>query len=247
MRRLCSVATLVSFLAPCTALSAQESADRSELKGRVWQSGDSSVVVAGAEVQIVDAGMRRYADRDGRFQFAGVTPGSHELRVRMLGYQPYSTRFEISETSPDEQIVPLKRLPNALTRVVIEGRMVKVPARYEEAYRRGGLGSGKFFTREDIERLHPYDVKSMLGTLPGVMVNDRGVTFQRCEAPYVQVYIDGMRMTRWNHGDEEADRALRIVPPVAIQAMEVYRGHSQVPAEFLDNACAVVAIWTKAY
>jgi len=29
--------------------------------------------------------------------------------------------------------------------------------------------------------------------------------------------------------------------------MEVYSGITQIPTEFLDDACAVIVIWTKAY
>jgi hypothetical protein len=33
----------------------------------------------------------------------------------------------------------------------------------------------------------------------------------------------------------------------SIQAIEVCPGVGQIPAEFLADACAVIAIWTKSY
>ena len=76
----------------------------------------------------------------------------------------------------------------------------------------------------------------------------------------VQVYVDGVRMTRSGAaqvpspnsgvvpGDEyDVEHALKIVPPTAIQAIEIYTGVAQIPADFLADACAVIAIWTKSY
>lgn len=46
---------------------------------------------------------------------------------------------------------------------------------------------------------------------------------------------------------EEAINILRTVHPSSIQIMEVYSGLSQIPAEFLEDACAVIVICTKRY
>jgi hypothetical protein len=186
--------------------------------------------------------------------------------------------------------VALRRPPNTLTQVRIEGKAVKVPARYEDVYRRGANGLGTFITREEIERLNPVDVTSLFYRIPGVHVGSHGVQFMRCMDNVsgltpaglangtgggpgqgkVQVYIDGVRMTSPEigggfvtgpsggnsptgpsapslHDMSDYEEILRLVPPTAIQAIEVYRGVSQIPAEFLDDACAVIAIWTKSY
>ena len=54
-------------------------------------------------------------------------------------------------------------------------------------------------------------------------------------------------MTHDGPGESDMMHTLAAVNPTSIQAIEVYRGASQLPAEFLDDACAVIAIWTKAY
>jgi outer membrane cobalamin receptor len=183
----------------------------------------------------------------------------------MLGYQPLVTEMQFEEGHAYDRDVELRRLPYALTEVRIAGRAIKVPARYEEVYRRGARGLGTLIDREEIERSNAMEVKSLLQRIPGVLVDDRGITFQRCQTGLdglsaiggrgamrsvppakVQVYIDGVRMTGPNSADD-AEHVLRIVPPTAIQVIEVYRGVAEIPAEFLDDACAVIAIWTKAY
>ena len=247
------------------------------LSGRVTQAGDT-LGVAGAQIELLGTSVLHWADNDGRFRFQ-VPPGYYDVRVRMLGYQPWKARMEFADGRSDDRTIPLKRLPNVLTEVRIEGRPVKVPARFEDVYRRGALGFGKFFTREDIERLHPFDVQALLQTIPGILVDDRGVRFQRCTsdlsglspatgggAPLpakVKVYIDGLQVSKESQSqtldtrlgaptsgatnEDDVDHTLRSIRPTAIQAMEVYRGVGQIPGEFLSDACAVIAIWTKAY
>ena len=41
--------------------------------------------------------------------------------------------------------------------------------------------------------------------------------------------------------------ALHLVTPRDIEAIEVYTGVARIPAEFLEDACAVIAIWTKSH
>jgi len=222
------------------------------LTGRVTQAGDTSVGVGGAEVEIVGTGQRRYANGEGRFRFADMPAGSYELRVRRLGYQSATLRAVLDEGRSSELDFALHRLPNALTQVRIEGRMVKVPARFEDVYARAAKGDGTFFLRDEINRLNPFDVQSLLNLVPTVRTNDRRITFARCEGALsaqsesrVQVYIDGTRMTAG--ANTSVLDAIRLVHPSQIEAMEVYTGVARIPAEFLNDACAVIAIWTKSY
>lgn len=227
--------------------------------------GDT-IGIPGVDVELVGSGMRRQTGRYGQFRFEGVPVGSYLLRARAIGYQPWIAHVDVQDSRGYEQNIALQRVPTALTEVRIEGRMVRVPARFEDVYRRGARGFGRFITREDIDRLNPLDVKSLLGTIPTIQVNDRGVTFQRCQSgisgisagrpgswrpgqgPKVQIYIDGLRMTRDALGEEgDIEHVLRLVTPPAIQAIEVYTGVSRIPGEFMEDACAVIAIWTRSY
>jgi hypothetical protein len=65
----------------------------------------------------------------------------------------------------------------------------------------------------------------------------------------VQVYVDGIRVTALgaDRGSDPITSALRLVPMRDIEFMEVYRGTAQIPVEFVNDACAVIAIWTRAY
>ncbi|HEX7937727.1 MAG TPA: hypothetical protein VF483_01975 [Gemmatimonadaceae bacterium] len=72
----------------------------------------------------------------------------------------------------------------------------------------------------------------------------------------VQVYIDGVRVTRNNKASDvpddfqaqtEADAAMELVPPSSIAAIEVYSGVTRIPAQFSTDACAAIVIWTTSY
>lgn len=257
------------------AAAAQEPPERTELRGRVSLLGDTAVPVVAAEVELLSSGQRAVTDRDGRFRFAEVRPGEHELRVRRLGHKSATRRVVVEAGKVNTADVELQRAAAELSEVVIEGRRVKVPPRYGAVYERAARGWGKLFTREDIEQRNPSDLKALLATLPGVQTNDRGVTFQRCQADLhnlsaalsggsgsrstlsakrrpgnVQVYVDGLRLT-WTTDDQQAeadaDRVISRIHPSTIEAMEVYTGVARIPAEFLSDACAAIVIWTKAY
>lgn len=130
--------------------------------------------------------------------------------------------------------------------------MLKVPARFEDVYARAAHEHGTFFTRQDIDKLNPLDVGSLLDRVPSVYMSGNTPVFARCKGPLaggspgtstVQVYIDGTRVTASK--STAVPEALRLVTPRDIEAIEVYSGVARLPAEFLEDACAVIAIWTK--
>ena len=241
-------------------LKAQERTVGAELWGRVVQAGDTTGL-PGALVEVVGLSVSTTASRTGFYRLAGLRPGPQMLRVRMLGYQAVTMAVELREGRAEHKEISLERLPTVLTEVRIEGELRKVPPRFEEVYRRMATANGKFFTREDIERLNPPDVQALLMQVVTVRVSDQGIQFARCEqggayalsgggATGVQIYIDGRRMTgRLGSGSNsnEHREILRMVTPSQIQAIEIYGGVSRIPGEFLDNACAVISIWTRSY
>src|SRR3954469_4977521 len=117
---------------------------------------------------------------------------------------------------------PAPTLPS----VTVSGRTVRVPPRYEAAYKRAASGRGIYFTREEIEATNPRDLQSLMQRVPAVMISERAVTFQKCQGGLpspgadglgraqeakVQIYIDG-RKTSANDG-ESALEVLQSIPP----------------------------------
>jgi Carboxypeptidase regulatory-like domain len=132
------------------------------------------------------------------------------------------------------------------------------------------LGLGRFFDRGAIER-RGRRLTEVLATVPGVRV----LHVQNCAVPLItmggnnaarlendpnelvrmgisdacnpatvcraNVYVDGVQM-HWN----ETVSIDQVVPMQWVEAIEIYRRASEVPAEFLSRAnCGVVAVWTR--
>ncbi|MEK6612971.1 MAG: carboxypeptidase regulatory-like domain-containing protein [Gemmatimonadota bacterium] len=200
---------------------------------------DLPVVVATAKGEV--AGATR-TGADGTFAVALKQPGAYTLRVLHMGYRPTELSFEVKDTATLRVQVELspRRVTDVtlLSTVVINGRQVQVPSRFADVLERARKGNGALFTRADFDMTN--DVKFALGTLPTVHVNQRGIFFRKCHR--VQVYINGMRM--FAPGDSPLS-ILKLVAPADIELMEVYTGVVRLPAEYINDACAAIAVWTK--
>ena len=238
-------------LAGAHAAQAQTAAFR----GRVIDQA-TGLAVAGANIDVHDAGARQVSDSSGRFALGALAIGKHSLGVRRLGYRETVDTILVQDGDTVEHVIKLHVLPVSLSQIVVSGKVVQYPKFFENAYKRAASGKGFFFTREDIEQWHAKDFEILFNRVPGVHANDRGVTFQRCQLglegfqnhnlrPKVQVYIDGQRITIGAQDTLGLYSVLGSIKPHMIQMMEVYPGVATIPGEFLSDACAVVVIWTK--
>lgn len=243
-------------VAVAVAISAVSAAAQ-RISGRVVDGAnnlplaDLPIFAATADGEV--AGAAR-TSADGTFTLALKHPGAYKLRVLRMGYWPTEYSFDVRDTVTLRVQVELgtRRITDVtlLTTVVIRGRQVQVPSRFADVLERARTGFGVLLTRADFETTG--NVKLALGTIPTVFVNQRGVYFAKCDtrkerfAPgtaKVQVYINGMRLSL--PGDDNVENVLKLVAPADIELMEVYTGVARLPAEYVNDACAVIAIWTK--
>jgi hypothetical protein len=143
-----------------------------------------------------------------------------------------------------------------LPTVVVNGKTVSVPVRFKDAYARAASGRGYYFTRADIDAQNPKDLQTLLLRVPSVQMSDRGMTFQKCqqglqslygsEASRVQVYVDDHRESA-NQSPQDVLDLLKSISPQSLELIEVYPSVSRIPGEYINDACAVIIIWTKSY
>jgi hypothetical protein len=229
------------------------SAQSVTVSGRAHASGDSARAVAGAEVALLPTLRVTRTDTAGRFRFNDVSAGTYTVRVRRIGFDVGMSRVEVGHADAWVDVTLLVA-PQALGQVTIAGRKVLFPARYAEAYARMERGTGSYFTHELIDSLKAYDITSLLPLVPGVHVG-RTIEFARCTTgavlgyiPHVQVYLDGTRLTNYTGvlADGGMEAAFKALPPMsAIELIEVYPGVATIPGEYLDDACAVILVWTR--
>jgi hypothetical protein len=206
---------------------------------------------------VVIARIEQTTDSAGRFFFPRVLLGQQTVSVRRVGYRESEITITFRAGDSLFRRVALEPLPVRFTDVKIGESVHHVPAPFVAPYQRAARGVGHFFIADDIGRLNPSNVAALLNRVQGVTVNDRGVTFQRCQAGIpspgipgggspngkVQLWIDGYRVT--GRTSQSLVELLANVPPSAIEIIEVYPSISQIPADFLEDACAVIAIWTR--
>lgn len=249
------------LIVPQQFAAAQLATSNASLSGIVRNSG-TGLPIAAVVVE-VDSALRQETDPDGRFSFAQIQPGSHQISLHRLGYEPLNVTLVLEPETNIRQEFALRPIPAVLQKVVIRGKEVVVPGSLQEAYKRAADGKGAYFFKEDIDLLQPSDVKSLFARLPGVRVTDTDVYFQKCQSlligsifgadktsPKVQVWVDGVKVSAVSYAEgpgETVATILRTIPPSAVQLIEVYTGVARLPAEFLDDACAVIVIWTKRF
>jgi hypothetical protein len=220
--------------------------------GRVLD-GTDSLVVSGAQVQVDNARSNR-SNGLGQFRIAGFPQGRREIRVRMLGYAALTDTVDFAEGQTVTRDLYLTRVPRLLSQMVVKGKSVRVPAGFEDVYRRAGSSHGSFLTRETIDSLNARDVAGLLNEVPFIRVSanrdmpDR-LSTSRClpmipGAPssgrLVALFFNGVPIT----GAQAVNEILDHLAPSTIQAVEVYNGPTNVPPSFKPS-CGAVAIWTR--
>jgi hypothetical protein len=123
---------------------------------------------------------------------------------------------------------------------------------------RMGRGFGDFVTPQEIARRPPVDARDLFRGVPSVRVRDvrsgggllfgEAVAMSRNRNPIV--YIDGVLVwprTRASSGCGPPFPIENYIDVAAIQAVEIYDGVSEAPAQFsaLGASCGIIVIWTR--
>lgn len=235
------------LLAALAGARGQTSEPAAGLSGVVRDSGGAAL--SGARVRVVGSAVVAVSDDSGAFHLPLVAGGSVRLEVRRLGYAAETLLVASHATGESRVAIVLTRvapaeLPELRVAATNSGKM----SGFE---RRRAHGVGTFITRDEIEARHPQRVSDLLRYTSGVYVGQesssqsnaqvemrRNMGSSQLTACEVQYYVDG----QYYAGGSVDDFA-----PVAVEAIEIYRSASEIPAEFRtrDATCGVIAIWTR--
>lgn len=203
-------------------------------------------------------------DGDGRFVFHNVAPGSTSISAAFLGYAPSEGTVVVGGGQEVSLEVRLSSQAIELDPIVVEAVRFSGGGMLADVRRRASSAFGVVLIGESLERRLPTITRTTdLLREHGATVLSNGSSFYfhrtGC-APHV--YIDGVRVTRVPRSggglapqlrgredppEIEAARALNMIDPESISAMEIYRGPGETPGEFLDSdaRCGVVLVWTR--
>lgn len=254
---------LLAFLALLIGL--QSAADPAAAQQRVRVEGTVADNAGGRPVPYAGITVRRpggrfvrsiQADSLGRFDFEVRGLRGVQMRVEGLGYESTNTPvlyfddklYVEVEVRLDADAVLLAPLE------VLVWSEVGSSGFFDAFRRRVRNGMGIYITRADIEESNVSFVSDLLRTVPGLQVGSSGsglrnsLSFGRSLAMrcYPQIFVDGMLMNPPSVGEANA-RLDDFVTPSSVEGIEIYRGLSTVPPEFLtpEAECGVIAVWTR--
>ncbi len=246
-RRVIQHVRLIGLLACLPSLSriaqAQSgSAESGAVRLQVRSAG--GIPLVGAQLRIVATDPWLESDERGLFAVARVPAGNAWLRVRRIGYRPDSMLVVTSSSKTLDTMMTMERVAVDLAPVTVLGRR-SIQGPMAGFYRRQATGSGRFFTRADIERRAPYNLTDLLRGIPGVRINSRlqtnsvRIRGSRCNP---LVWLDGQ-------GLFATDIDLDALDPMSFDGIEVYSTAS-VPVEFQGNqrassSCGTILLWTR--
>ncbi|MBL8987153.1 MAG: TonB-dependent receptor plug domain-containing protein [Gemmatimonadetes bacterium] len=233
------VPLLVAGLVAAAPLAAQENG---QLIGKVYDSKTGEALTT-AQVLVDGKVANVNLSSQARFVLGGLEPGRRRIDVRNVGYRPLSVFLEIKPGQTVEKTFELEFTGELMPDLEVEAKASKTLPRFLEFERRAKRGIGHFITRDEIRDRGYMNMGDALRTVKGVRVN--------CDVLGCMI-----KMTRAAPGcgptyfvDGQVARSFAESTPISdVQGIEVYRGSSEVPAEFTgsDAMCGVIAIWTRA-
>ncbi len=202
--------------------------------------------VLGAEVSLEADGriVARVRSRaNGRFEFADAPRVATLVRVRRLGYHPYSQALPVGyDAAVRELTLVLTAAVIDVAPIVVEERVDRATGRLREFYdHKRASRLGLFLEREDISRRDVSHISELLRSMRGVQVTGHQGVGNR-------VRVRGCRPTIWLNGlrvmDAEVDE---VAHPADVDAIEIYLSIAGMPARFIDQAqrCGAIAVWTS--
>jgi hypothetical protein len=234
------------------------------LDGAVLEA-ETGARVNGATVEVVDRGQRVVAravtDENGLFTTSLERDGAYRLRASRLGFQSATTPL-LRTDGYDHLVVEIRLDQEAVLLAPLEilGRSARAISPLLEGFTtRARVGLGHFITRDEIEKRRPGRVTDLLVSVPGVSLETSGSGTRRTVSMSrsrvggtrncpVQIFIDGRLLNRSVSSGRDVSLSIDdVVSPGSVEGIEVYRGISGIPAEFLnpEARCGVVAIWTR--
>jgi hypothetical protein len=220
------------------------------LKGRII--GPDGAPIPRARVAIENETQIALTDQSGVFQLGGIRPGTRDVSVRALGFQPTETVVALRSGSPREIELRLAKYIPVLNTVTVAAVRNAALERVGFSERKSA-GSGKFFSPEDLDKRNPDKLNYLLENVSGlrsVRTADGHYYITGRAGGCVQYFIDG---TPWGFSaGRESDWQLspdQFVAGGELGAVEIYDPLS-APAEYIRQAgngqsCSVVLIWTK--
>ena len=256
--RLLPPAALLVFIVIARALGAQASPSAgATILGDVSSARDSQPVV-GAQVRLPADDRVAVSDSMGRFRVAGLTAGAHALLVRRIGYAPTSAVLTVGTMESLYVSVVLDEQSHQLEALVTRADRAPMKASRQEFEQRRRIGVGTFVDAPQLAAMVGQPLRLAIQRhLPGIrlvydpkssayyLASNRGPAGRALASTtpcYVQIYLDGTRVTGPDQGNLwHIDQ----VPTEMLDALEYYDA-ATTPVRYRGNGadCGTLLLWT---
>jgi hypothetical protein len=210
-----------------------------------WVRTEDGVPVAGAQVSIFGSEVLATTNADGAFQLMRIHGGTQTLVTRAIGFVPDERPVDLTDRHIPV-IVGLTSLRRFLDTVHVRANRVSITSAVGFDNRRK-LGAGRFFTADDIARLHILQFTDVLRHVPTLEMrsdNEHNVKIRMrgdMDACTPVIFVDGKQFINWELADLDG-----IVQPEQVAGLEIYTA-SLTPAEFRTKmGCGTIVVWTRA-
>jgi hypothetical protein len=242
-RALLLCCTLLTFLAARDA-SAQDSGT---LLGTVTNADKTPL--HHVRVRLLATSLETESSSDGTFRLSGIPSGTYNIELRLIGFAVKIQPVTIERGGTLR--LPIEMAASATPIDTVSVRAPAIPPHLRDFEDRRARGSGRYFTRDQIDKMHARLVTDILRRVPGFQFQPA-----RSDGPSVQTGRTGTRICPimyYVNGSPfpvGADQTINsFVDAATVDAVEVYSGSSSVPAQFnstmYNTRCGVVVIWTR--
>ena len=196
--------------------------------------------ITGAVIRIKGRSPDVVTNANGRITLELLPIGRLTVDVVAIGYLPRQESLLIQEGVPPEHRLGLSFTGEKLPDIVVEARQEKLYPRYQDFHRRQKNGAGFYITWKEMHARRYSRLGDVLRNVRGVQVhcrpNDCLILMSRSTTCAPTIWVDGRESDYYGANTSIED----------IYAMEVYRGPSEMPAEFIGTSmCGAIVLWTK--
>ena len=196
--------------------------------------------IEGAFIRIKGHSPDRVTDFKGRVTLENFPAGRVEADIGAIGYENRREPLLIQGGILADRRVGLSFTGDKLPDVVVSARQEKLYPRYADFHRRQKNGAGYYITWKEIHDKGYSRLGDVLRTVRGVRVQclqtDCQYLMSRSANCPPAIWVDG----------RPSDYFGANLPIGDVYGMEVYRGASEMPAEYIGTSmCGAIVLWTK--
>jgi hypothetical protein len=220
------------------------------VRGAVRSEADS-LAIGSALVRLLDEeGVTRdstLTDSLGNFILSPRNEGRYVINASHVAFVAMARPIELERGYELTVVLTMATNAIALEPLIVTARR-RVPLEYSGFYRRSRSGTGRFLTREDIERRSPVRTTDLFHVMPRVQLVSADPQFGGRQMVAMRsygggycapnVFIDGML------GMTAED--INMLLPEDIDGVEVYTSPAMTPIEYQRNSnCGAILFWLR--